>query len=58
MAGTLNNLGLLHSAENRMAEARQAYEESLKIYSAFAKVAPATYEPYVRLVQGNLDALR
>jgi hypothetical protein len=40
-----------------MADARAAFEESLKIYRAFAKVAPAAYEPYVRQAQANLDAL-
>lgn len=57
MAATLNNLGNLQRAENRMTEARQAYEESLKLYRNFAKVSPATYEPYLREVQRNLDAL-
>ena len=40
-----------------MVDARAALEESLKIYRAFAKVAPAVYEPYVSQVQANLDAL-
>jgi tetratricopeptide (TPR) repeat protein len=59
VAVTLNNLGNLHLAEKRMADARAAYEEalSLSIYRTFAEVAPATYEPHVRLVQGNLDTL-
>jgi hypothetical protein len=57
VAATLNNLGVLRSDEKRMAEARAAFEEALKIYRAFAKVAPATCEPYVHKVQANLDAL-
>lgn len=40
-----------------MADARAAYEEALKIFRTLATVAPAAYEPYVRRVQTNLDAL-
>jgi hypothetical protein len=57
MALTLNNVGAVHHMKKRRAEARQAYEEALKIYLSFARVAPAVYEPYVQKVQENLDAL-
>lgn len=57
VAMTLNNLGNLHGSENRMADARAAFEKALKIYRTFAKVAPAAYEPDVRRVQTILDAL-
>jgi Tetratricopeptide repeat len=33
----LNNLGILDSDQNKMAEARNEYEEALRIYEAFAK---------------------
>ena len=56
-APTLNNLGVLRSDEDRLAEARGSLEESLKIYRAFAKVAPAASESYVSHVQVNLNAL-
>lgn len=36
VATTLNNLGVLHRDQNRMDEARKAYEEALTIYEKFA----------------------
>ena len=41
MAGVLNGLGSLHSAEHRYAEARAALEEALAISREFAKANPA-----------------
>ena len=40
MARTLNNLGILHSDQNRMEEARKAYEEALGIYRELAQTIP------------------
>lgn len=58
VAMTLNNLGVLHSDENRMADARKAYEEALKIYQQFAKKSPARYERDVERVRRLLDGLK
>lgn len=37
LAGTLNNLGTLDAAQNRVEEARQISEEALRIYRQLAK---------------------
>src|SRR5664280_167679 len=47
VAATLNNLGLLDAAQNRMEEARGHYEEALKTYRQLAQHSPDTYLPYV-----------
>src|SRR2546423_1601144 len=44
---TLNNLGNLHGNQNRMEEARKAYEEALATYRTLAASNPDTYLPYV-----------
>jgi tetratricopeptide (TPR) repeat protein len=57
IAGTLNNLGVLHRAQNRMDEARQAYEEALKIRRELARKNPDTYLPDVAETLNNLGIL-
>lgn len=47
VAGTLNNLGNLHRAQNRREDAREAYEEALKIYRQLAQQNPETCLPYL-----------
>jgi Tetratricopeptide repeat len=37
VAQMLNNLGLIHSAQDRMAEARKEYEEGLKTYVSWRR---------------------
>ena len=37
---TLNNLGVLHSDQNRKEEARKAFEEALAIYRELAQPNP------------------
>jgi hypothetical protein len=54
VALTLNNLGILDSIENRMAEARNEYEEALKTYREFARKNPESYLPDVALTLTNL----
>jgi len=44
---TLNNLGVLHRAENRMGEARKVSEEALSIYKRLAEQAPQRFQQYV-----------
>jgi tetratricopeptide (TPR) repeat protein len=50
IALTLNNLGVLHSDQNRMEEARKAYDEALVTYRKLAASNPDTYLPYVARV--------
>src|ERR1039458_1935136 len=57
LAGTLNNLGRLHRAENRQAEARKAYEEALQTFRELATKNPDTYLPLVALTLNNLGIL-
>ena len=45
---TLNNLGILDSDQNRMADARKEYEEALKICEAFAKQDPEQFTTDVK----------
>ena len=47
VAMTLNNLGILHNVQNRMEEARKAYEEALGTYRQLARTNPDTYLPDV-----------
>lgn len=54
---TLNNLGILHRAQNRMEEARKAHEEALKICRQLAEKNPETYLPYVADTLNNLGVL-
>ena len=50
IAGMLNNLGVLHSDQNRKEEARKAYEEALAIRRKLAAANPDTYLPDVARV--------
>src|SRR4029077_19675661 len=43
VAQTLNNLGIVDSAQNRAEEARKAFEEALKIYRELEQQNPGTY---------------
>jgi tetratricopeptide (TPR) repeat protein len=53
----LNNLGVLHSAQNRMEEARNAYQEALQDYRLLAEKNPDVYLPYVAGTLNNLGIL-
>jgi tetratricopeptide (TPR) repeat protein len=57
IAGMLNRLGNLHSEQNRMDEARLAYDEALKIYRQVAKDTPDTYLPKLAMTLNNLGTL-
>jgi tetratricopeptide (TPR) repeat protein len=57
VAMTLNNLGILDSDQNRMAEARKEYEEALKIYEAFAKQDPEQFTTDVKRLKKLLQEL-
>ena len=50
IASMLNNLGILHRDQNRMEEARKAYEEALAAYRKLAAANPDTYLPDVARV--------
>jgi tetratricopeptide (TPR) repeat protein len=56
-ASALHNLGVLHKAQNRMEEARQAYEEALNIRRQLAQHNPETYLPEVATTLHNLGVL-
>jgi tetratricopeptide (TPR) repeat protein len=57
VATTLNNLGNLYSATQRLAAAQQAYQEALQIRRELAKQNPAAYLPYVAMTLNNLGVL-
>jgi tetratricopeptide (TPR) repeat protein len=57
VANTLNNLGILHSEVNRMDDARQVFEEALKIRRELANKNPETYLPDVAMTLNNLGNL-
>ena len=57
VAGTLNNLGILHRDQNRMEEARKAFEEALDTYRRLARAHPDTYLPDVAMTLNNLGNL-
>jgi tetratricopeptide (TPR) repeat protein len=57
VAGTLNNLGILHREQNRMEEARKAFEEALDTYRRLARAHPDTYLPDVAMTLNNLGNL-
>ncbi|MDQ2948394.1 MAG: tetratricopeptide repeat protein, partial [Acidobacteriota bacterium] len=57
IARTLNNLGILHNDQNRMEEARKAYQEALATYRKLAASNPDTYLPYVALTLNNIGNL-
>ena len=50
----LNNLGLIDSAQDRMAEARKEYEEGFKTYRKLAQKYPESYLPEVAQTLNNL----
>ena len=54
---TLNNLGILDSDQNRMADARKEYEEALKIYEAFAEQDPEQFTTDVKRLKKLLKEL-
>ncbi|MGA9578777.1 MAG: tetratricopeptide repeat protein, partial [Terrimicrobiaceae bacterium] len=56
-AATLSNLGVLHSHQNRLEEARKAYEEALKIRRQLAQIDPETHLPEVANTLNNLGLL-
>lgn len=53
----LNNLALLHDAQNNHEAALNEYEEALQIYRALAEVSPNTYLPDVADTLNNLGVL-
>ena len=57
VAATLNNLGILDRAENRLEEARKAFEEALTIYEDFAKQDPDQFSPLVEWMKNLLKHL-
>ncbi len=57
IATTLNNLGNLNTAQNRLEDARQAYGEALAIYRELAGKDPEVYSPEVALTLNNLGNL-
>jgi tetratricopeptide (TPR) repeat protein len=57
IAMTLNNLGMLDRAQNRMEEARRAYDEALKIRRGLAQKNPDMYLPDVATTLNNLGNL-
>ena len=57
MAGTLNNLAILHRNLNRPVEAEAEYREALEIYRALAKEIPGAYLGYVAGTLNNLAIL-
>ena len=57
VAGTLNNLGILYRATQRLEESRDAYTEALQAYRELAKANPQAYLPYVAGTLNNLGNL-
>jgi tetratricopeptide (TPR) repeat protein len=56
LAIILNDIGTLNQAENRLLEARQAYEEALKFLRVLAHKNPEVYMPLVAITLTNLGA--
>jgi tetratricopeptide (TPR) repeat protein len=54
---TLNNLGLLYSATQRMRDAEEAYAEALAIRRKLAEANPDAYLPDVATTLNNLAIL-
>jgi tetratricopeptide repeat protein len=50
---TLNHLGILNSAQNRMKAARKQHEEALEAYRKLAQKDPQTFLPYVARTLNN-----
>jgi hypothetical protein len=57
VAKTLNNLGILTIAQNRMDEARQAFEEALGIFQRFAARDPEQFRADVARLEQRLSRL-
>ena len=54
VATALNNLAILHSDTQRLAEAESEYVEALEIRRRLAAGSPEAYEPYVARTLYNL----
>ena len=57
VAMMLDNLGILDSAQTRMAEARKEFEEALKIYEDLAKQDPEQFTTDVQRLKKLLEEL-
>ena len=57
VAGTLNNLALLHRDINEFQQAKSEYTESLKIYRDLAEISPQFFQPDVAATLNNLANL-
>jgi hypothetical protein len=57
LATTLNNLGDLYSATQRLADAEQVYVEARDTYRKLAETNPAAYLPYLATTLNNLGNL-
>ena len=57
LAGTLNNLGNLHSDQGHYDQAETCYTEALNTYHALANTNPDAYLPYLAATLNNLGIL-
>ena len=57
VAGVLNNLAVLHKAQNAFGPALAAYEEALQIRRSLAEKNPEAFLPYVATTLNNLANL-
>jgi tetratricopeptide (TPR) repeat protein len=57
VAETLNNLGLLDRDQNRMDEARRAFEEALGIYQRFVARDPERFGKDVARIKALIEKL-
>src|SRR5207248_2876950 len=57
VAMTLNNLGVLYRATQRLSESEQAYQEALTTYRQLAQANPQAYLPDVAMTLNNLGLL-
>ena len=55
---TLNNLGNLYRATQRLSESEQAYQEALTTYRQLVQANPQAYLPNVALTLNNLGILQ
>jgi hypothetical protein len=51
------NLAVLDVAQSRIVEAREAYEEALKIYERFAQKNPTRFQEHVERMKSLLNIL-
>ena len=58
LALALENLGILANAQHQTEKARQAFEEALKIYKAYAKHNPEQFSSDVKRVEKLLQELQ